>query len=229
MFYNYKELNLKNEIWKNVNDWEDFYQISNFGRVKVKQRTNYYDLNLGKGIQPKNISEKIRKPKLNKRTGYLIVGLNGKGKSKNVTIHSMVARAFIENYKPEGIGKGKCVNHKDGNKLNNNVENLEVISFKENSIHAFKIGLRKDNIVTVYNGNVYYSRAEMRRTLKIGNKNQNKLLNGQPVKIHNHKIKYQNIEYYSKTEMRRKLNISEKKQRKLIESGEAVVLNFSHT
>ena len=147
MFYNYCDLCLENEVWKDVVGWEEFYQVSNLGRVKAKARINYYDLNLGKGVQPKKISEKIRKPKLNKHTGYLMVGLNGKGKSKNITIHSMVSRAFIKNY-----DKGYTTNHKDGNKINNNLDNLEVITFKENSIHAFKIGLRNDNQTVIYNG-----------------------------------------------------------------------------
>lgn len=104
-----------------------------------------------------------------------MVGLNGNGKSINVTIHSMVARAFIENYKSEGIGKGKCVNHKDGNKLNNNLSNLEVVTIKENIQHAFKNGLVQTHIV-MYKNKTYYSKAELRRTENISEKKMNKMI-----------------------------------------------------
>ena len=52
----------------------------------------------------------------------------------------MVARAFIENYKSEGRGKGKSVNHKDGNKLNNHYSNLEWCTHTENMLHSSKQG-----------------------------------------------------------------------------------------
>ena len=175
-FYNYEDLCLEGEIWKDVIDWEEFYQVSNFGRVKAKERIMYYDRNLGRGIEKKTVYEKIRKPKFNKHTGYLMVGLNGKGKSINVTIHSMVAKAFIENYKGEGKGKGKCTNHKDGNKLNNKVDNLEVVTQKENLRHAFNKELIKTSHKVMYNGTIYNSKTIMRKELKMSEKLQNKLI-----------------------------------------------------
>ena len=176
MFYNTTDLNLIGEIWKDVVGWEEFYQVSNMGRVKAKERVMHYDRNLGRGIEKKTVYERIRKPKLNKHTGYLMVGLNGKGKSTNATIHSMVAKAFIENYKGEGKGKGLCTNHKDGNKLNNSIENLEVVTQGENLRHAFKNDLTKTNHKVIYEGIEYYSKAEMRRKLKISEGKQNKMI-----------------------------------------------------
>lgn len=164
------------EIWRDVIGWEEFYQVSNLGRIKAKERVMYYDRNLGRGIEKKTVYEKIRKPKLNKHIGYLMVGLNGKGKSVNVTVHSMVARAFIENYKSEGRGKGKSVNHKDGNKLNNCSENLEVISVKDNIRHAFKNNLVPSAHRVKYENVIYFSKAEMRRRLKISEKKQNRMI-----------------------------------------------------
>lgn len=176
MFYNTTDLYLEGEIWKDVVDWEEFYQVSNLGRVKAKERVMYYDKNLGRGIEKKTVYEKIRKPKLNKHTGYLMVGLNGKGKSVNITIHSMVSKAFILNHKGEGRGKGLCTNHKDGNKLNNCVENLEVITQGENLRHAFKNDLIKISHKIKYENIEYFSKREMRRQLKISEKKQRKLI-----------------------------------------------------
>ena len=176
MFYNTTDLNLNGEIWKDVVGWEEFYQVSNMGRVKVKERVMYYDRNRGCGIEKKTVYERIRKPKLNKHTGYLMVGLNGKGKSTNVTIHSMVAKAFIKNYEGEGKGKGLCTNHKDGNKLNNSIENLEVVTQGENLRHAFKNDLIKTNHKIKYENIVYFSKMEMRKALNISEGKQRKLI-----------------------------------------------------
>ena len=176
MYYNTVDLQLEGENWKDVVGWEEFYQVSNLGRIKAKERVMFYDRNLNRGLEKKTVYERIRKPKLNKHTGYLMVGLNGKGKSTNVTIHSMVAKAFISNYKGEGKGKGLCTNHKDGNKLNNSIENLEVITQGENLRHAFKNDLIKTNHKIKYENIVYFSKAEMRRQLKISERKQNKLI-----------------------------------------------------
>lgn len=176
MYYNTVDLQLEGEVWKDVVDWEEFYQVSSFGRIKAKTRVMFYDRNRGCGIEKKTVYERIRKPKLNKHTGYLMVGLNGKGKPENVTIHSMVARAFISDYKSEGKGKGLCTNHKDGNKLNNTPENLEVIKIADNVRHMFKNSLSTTNHKIKYDGVEYYSKSDMRRTLKISEGKQKKLI-----------------------------------------------------
>jgi len=73
------------------------------------------------------------KPSKNHR-GYYIVNLMINGKRKGVAVHTMVARAFCDGYKT-----GLTVNHKDGNKLNNNVTNLEWITSYENTCHTIKV------------------------------------------------------------------------------------------
>ena len=101
------------EIWKDIAGYEGLYQVSNLGRVK----------SLGNN---KNSKEKILKPFFN-RDGYLLVNLCKEGKSKQYRVHRLVAQAFILNPedKPE-------VNHKDEDKTNNKVENLEWVTSKEN-------------------------------------------------------------------------------------------------
>lgn len=178
MFYDYVNLNLEGEVWKDIVEWEEFYEVSNFGRIRAKQRVMFYDKNLGRGIEKKTVYEKIRKPKLNKHTGYLMVGLNGKGKSTNITIHSAVAKSFIGLYK-----KGYCVNHKDGNKLNNNLENLEITTNSYNCIHAFRNGLQTTNHKIIYKGIEYYSKAEFRRVNKISESQMNRMIYNGLIKI----------------------------------------------
>lgn len=82
-------------------------------------------------------TNKILKQHLNKQGYYVYAASLGKrGKNKIIKIHRAVALMFVEGYK-----KGLVVNHKDGDKLNNNYENLEWITQKENTLHALKHGL----------------------------------------------------------------------------------------
>lgn len=164
--------NIKDEIWKDVVGWEELYQVSNLGRVKTKHRVIYYDRNLGCGIEPKTIYPRIRKQKMNKHTGYYMVGLNGKGKPKNITVHSMVAKAFIRDYTGKDV-----VNHKDGIKTNNILDNLEVVTYTENLIHSFKMRLNKSCHPVMYNGKEYCSKSELRRVEKIPEKRMSAMIN----------------------------------------------------
>lgn len=174
---------LDGEEWKDVIGWEDLYEVSNLGRIRTKYRIMYYDRNLGRGLEKKTVYPRIRKQKLNKHTGYLMVGLNGKGKSVNVTVHSMVAHAFIQYYKPEGIGKGYCTNHKDGNKLNNKVENLEVIPLADNVRHMFNTGLSTTNHRIKYKDEIYISKTHFKKILGISDFKLSKMIENKEVEV----------------------------------------------
>lgn len=108
--------NLEGEIWKDISGYPN-YKVSNLGRVR-KDMPNY---------------KIILKPWSSE---YNIVDLHKDGSSLSVTVHRLVAQAFIPNLenKPQ-------VNHIDGNKLNNKVENLEWVTASENMVHAYRTGL----------------------------------------------------------------------------------------
>lgn len=103
------------EIWEKVNSYEDLYWVSNLGRVKNKH-----------GL--------ILKPEYSNK-GYACIQLRKDGKCIKKRIHRLVAEAFIPN--PDGLPE---VNHKDLNKANNKVSNLEWVDHKENCSHAIENG-----------------------------------------------------------------------------------------
>lgn len=114
------------EIWRPVIEFEGLYEISNFGRVKSIEKS----VNNNGGLQYRK--EKILKPHRNIH-GYLQVDLS-KNKTFTKTIHRMVALAFI----PNPMNKAQ-VNHKDGNKINNFVDNLEWATPSENTLHSVRV------------------------------------------------------------------------------------------
>ena len=103
------------EIWKDIEGYEGFYQISDLGRVRSLER----DVFSPNGIVMRHIEEKILVPALNGR-GYLFVVLHKNGKKKNIKVHRLVAEAFIPN--PENKSQ---INHKNEVKTDNFVDNLE--------------------------------------------------------------------------------------------------------
>lgn len=104
------------EKWADILGFEGFYQISSKGRVKSLRN----NLILRPGISNK----------------YAFVALWKNGKQYGRKVHSLVASSFLD--RPIS---SECVNHKDGNRLNNDVTNLEWTTFKENSRHAIRSGL----------------------------------------------------------------------------------------
>ena len=174
-----------NEIWKDIKGFEGVYKISTLGRIKTVERTIYYDRNRGKNeLESKIIKERIRKQKFNKHTGYMMIGLNAHGKNKSFTIHSLMGETFLDYKRGQGKkGNSNSINHKDGNKINNNLENLEVVSLANNVRHMFKTGLSTNNHKVKYNEIEYYSKSEMRRQLKISERKQRKLIESEECKV----------------------------------------------
>lgn len=121
------------EIWKDVPGFSG-YQISNYGNVKALAKT--WRTGFAKRIVRQGV-EKIMKCGVN-NWGYKWLRLSRDGKKKIFFIHIAVAELFCSN--PDGKPQ---VNHKDGDKLNNNHWNLEWTTQAENTQHAYDIGLAK--------------------------------------------------------------------------------------
>lgn len=125
-------LNCSMEIWKDVVGYEGLYLISNTGKVKSLGKN--VDIGLGR-IQFK--PERILKPGL-ASNGYFTVAICKNRAQTSTCLHTIIAKSFIPN--PNNF---RCVNHIDGNKTNNAIENLEWCTHKRNSQHAYEIGIRK--------------------------------------------------------------------------------------
>lgn len=115
-----KQLVMK-EIWKDVIGYEGLYQVSNFGNVRSVDRV----IHLSNG-QSRFVPGKTKVLRKNNQ-GYSVVGLYDKDRQKAALVHRLVATAHIPN--PEGK---PCIDHIDGNRTNNNVDNLRWCTQKEN-------------------------------------------------------------------------------------------------
>ncbi len=117
------------EIWKSVEGYEDYYEVSNMGRWKILSRI----------VVTKNNIVRYRKEKITigiNRGRYLKVSLNTNGVPLDADLHVFIAKAFVPN--PENK---KTVNHKKGNKKDNRASELEWATQKENNQHAYDTGL----------------------------------------------------------------------------------------
>ena len=105
-----------NEEWKDIVGFEGLYQVSNLGRIKClehKCQGRY------KG-KFRTVKEHMMKPAENKTNGYMYVSLSNSDRGRTITVHRLVANAFLPNHENKPI-----LNHKDEDKHNNCVSNLE--------------------------------------------------------------------------------------------------------
>lgn len=136
------------EIWKDVAGYEGLYQVSNIGRVKSLERWHKTILHGKECLR----HQKERIIKQWKRSNYLLVDLWNEGKRDIRSVHRLV----FETFNNQQIGE-KFIHHKDENKFNNNINNLELITCEDhNKLHhagkpSWNKGLHTGNQYTIKN------------------------------------------------------------------------------
>ena len=138
---------MNNIIWKRMiyhgKDLGDYYLVSNYGEIK--------------GVK----TGKIRKKNINHEGYYFVcISLGSRNKKPLIKVHRAVAETFLNNSNNYPV-----INHKDGNKLNNYIENLEFCTHQENTIHAVQNNLIdynpvKKKILRVNDGLIFNSITE---------------------------------------------------------------------
>lgn len=112
------------EVYKPIKGYEGLYEVSNLGNVKSLSKIR------GRAFT----AERLLKPRI--VNGYVMVTLCKESKRFNASVHRLIAEAFIPN--PENK---ETINHIDGNKQNNSIDNLEWATQRENNLHAYRTGL----------------------------------------------------------------------------------------
>lgn len=121
------------EVWKDVVGFEGLYKVSNLGNVMGMGKSWVCGMYNGIRVKPDSICKQSIET-----NGYKQVWLSINGEGKNYLVHRLVGKAFLENHENK-----KDINHKNGDKTDNNLENLEWCTRSENIIHAFKNNLKK--------------------------------------------------------------------------------------
>lgn len=117
-------------IWKHARDYENLYEVSSTGLIRTIPR----EIIRSNG-RKYTVKRRVLKPAKD-GCGYLRVGLSKNGKLFTEKVHRLVAKTFlVADYSLE-------VNHKNGIKTENNIENLEFVTRSQNQLHAFKTGLQ---------------------------------------------------------------------------------------
>lgn len=131
------------EIWKDVIGYEGIYEVSNLGRIRTHINKHTQSVKHGDRIW----KQRVLKQKILRKDKTLRVSLYKEKICKDYLVCRLVASSFLEN----NLNTKLTVNHKDGNRLNNNVENLEWLTLGDNIRHGFENGLYKQDKVIIKN------------------------------------------------------------------------------
>ena len=119
------------EIWKDIPNYQG-YQVSNYGRVRTHNKITHNEQ-----FKKRVWKDRVLKPKISKKDNCSRVDLWNDGKHKTLLVYRLVAIAFLGLPTDEKM----TVNHKDGNRLNNHLDNLEWLTRGDNIRHGFENGL----------------------------------------------------------------------------------------
>ncbi|MGX8701538.1 NUMOD4 motif-containing HNH endonuclease [Caproiciproducens sp.] len=173
------------EVWKDIHGYEGLYQVSNQGRVRSLDR-NVYNVRTRKMKHMKG--KVLALCDANKsRVNYQRVSLSKENCVRSLFVHRLVANAFV--YRENGKTQ---VNHIDGNKKNNNAENLEWVTPKENTIHAFSHSLcgHAKPVTCLDDGKTFSSISEAGRYYAFGGNAIGYCCNGKRKTAHKIKFKF---------------------------------------
>ena len=122
-------MSIVDEIWKDIPDYEGYYQVSSVGRVRSRDRTIVNSLGINQSLKGKILSPCVA-------GRYALVQVCKKGLRKMTPVHILVAKAFL-GVRPNGF----VINHIDGCRFNNSATNLEYCTVTQNNRHARATGL----------------------------------------------------------------------------------------
>ncbi len=131
------------EIWKDIPGYEGIYQASNYGNIRTVEGKTTYSIRHGK----RRWKSRMLKGRGDNKTTGKRVSLWKNKKHKDWLVARLVAITFLG--EPE---EGMTVNHIDGNRMNNRIENLEWLTRADNIKHGFENGLYPQKSITLVNG-----------------------------------------------------------------------------
>lgn len=118
---------MEEEVWKDVKGYEGYYEVSNLGIVRSLERMVW------NGGFLRRVNNRILKR--SHRSGYEMVGLSKDGCQVTVAVHQLVAIAFLNHNRS---GNELIIDHIDGNKTNNKLSNIHIVTSRENNSICFR-------------------------------------------------------------------------------------------
>lgn len=129
---------MEKEIWKSIPDYEGIYEASSYGNIRSLDRLVERPANRRTCAHTVMLKGKVLQPGMG-TNGYYLVVLSKNGKTKQFMVHHLIADIFLCRCKNTNL----VINHINGIKTDNRVTNLELVTMKENTAHAYACGLIK--------------------------------------------------------------------------------------